>query len=228
VSIWTDEAIDTLKRLALEGRSASSIAAALGAPSRNAVIGKANRIGVKLGGGNCASREGAERPRRAIPRSEPLAGGRTLPRRAPIPRSEPISGERTLTPAFPRERERKASWIFADAEVGEMRRVGFADIEEVNCCRWPLGDPTDEDFAYCGLETANGRSYCAGHCRMAYRPPKAPVRERRHGGDGVDGGWLNPRIGRHEGDLTETEVKELAQPAAERFAEAHRAADELT
>jgi len=92
--MWTDEAIDTLRRLALEGRSASSIAAALGAPSRNAVIGKANRIGVKLGGANCsapgAARAGAERPRRAIPRSELLAGGRTLPRRAAIPRSEPI------------------------------------------------------------------------------------------------------------------------------------------
>ncbi len=99
--MWTDEAIDTLRRLALEGRSASSIAAAIGAPSRNAVIGKANRIGVKLGGSACsapcAARAGAERPRRAIPRPEPLSGGRTLPRRAAVPRSEPISGERGLT-----------------------------------------------------------------------------------------------------------------------------------
>ena len=89
-----------------------------------------------------------------------------------------------------------------------MRRVGLADLEEVNCCRWPIGDPTDEDFAYCGLETAKGRSYCAGHCRMAYRPPKALARERRREGDGVDGSWLNPRIGRPEGDFTEMEVKE--------------------
>ena len=96
-----------------------------------------------------------------------------------------------------------------------MRRVSFADMGEVNCCRWPLGDPTGEDLAHCGLETAKGRSYCAGHCRMAYRPPG------RRGGDGVHGGWLNPRIGRHEGDFREMEVKEPAEPAAERFAEAH-------
>ena len=226
--MWTDEAIDTLRRLALEGRSASSIAAALGAPSRNAVIGKANRIGIKLGGANCSAPTGAERPRRAIPRSEPLSDGRILPRRARIPCSGSISGERALLPAFPRERERKASWIFADAEVGEMRRVGLADLEEVNCCRWPIGDPADEDFAYCGLETAKGRSYCAGHCRMAYRPPKALARERRREGDGVDGSWLNPRIGRPEGDFTDMEVKEPPGPAAERFAEACRAADELS
>ena len=48
--LWTEEAIEVLKRLALEGRSASVIAAALGAASRNAVIGKANRIGIRLNG----------------------------------------------------------------------------------------------------------------------------------------------------------------------------------
>ena len=44
--MWTDAAIETLRRMALEGKSASTIAAVLGASSRNAVIGKANRIGV--------------------------------------------------------------------------------------------------------------------------------------------------------------------------------------
>jgi hypothetical protein len=48
--MWTEQTIETLKKFALEGRSAAWIAAALGAPSRNAVIGKANRIGVKLNG----------------------------------------------------------------------------------------------------------------------------------------------------------------------------------
>ena len=52
---WTVEAVEDLKRLALEGRSASVIAAALGASSRNAVIGKASRIGIKLMGGGRAS-----------------------------------------------------------------------------------------------------------------------------------------------------------------------------
>ena len=53
---WTAEAVEDLKRLALEGRSASVIAAALGVASRNAVIGKASRIGIKLSGGGSALR----------------------------------------------------------------------------------------------------------------------------------------------------------------------------
>lgn len=44
---WTKERVATLKRLWEEGYSASQIAAALGDVTRNAVIGKAHRIGLK-------------------------------------------------------------------------------------------------------------------------------------------------------------------------------------
>jgi GcrA cell cycle regulator len=163
--MWTEETIEALKQLALEGRSASAIALALGAPSRNAVIGKAHRIGIKLNGrGHASASRGPRAPR------EPRLRVATHPR----PRS--ISYGRGLVPAIPRERERKAPWIFAGAEVGEMLRVGFEDIRGT-ACRWPIGDPTCEDFVYCGLEVASGRSYCAGHCRMAYKPPKGYATE---------------------------------------------------
>jgi GcrA cell cycle regulator len=136
--LWTAEAIEVLKRLAHEGRSASVIAAELGAASRNAVIGKANRIGIKLTGGGVSAPDRAQ-------------AGAYRVRLADIPHPKP-------------------GWAFAEAEVGEMPRVRFEEIREF-ACRWPLGDPTNGDFAYCGLEPARGRSYCAGHCRMAYRPP---------------------------------------------------------
>ena len=82
--MWTDAAIETLRQMALEGKSASTIAVALGAPSRNAVIGKANRIGVKLTGNiHCSAprppRSVTERPRRpAIARTALLYGSGPL------------------------------------------------------------------------------------------------------------------------------------------------------
>ncbi len=85
--MWTDAAIETLRQMALEGRSASAIAVALGAPSRNAVIGKANRIGVKLTGHvQCSAprppRSVTERPRRpAIARTESSMEARRRPGR---------------------------------------------------------------------------------------------------------------------------------------------------
>ena len=59
--LWTAEAVEHLKRLALEGKSASSIAAALGVESRNAVIGKASRVGIKLNGGGRPNASGKTR-----------------------------------------------------------------------------------------------------------------------------------------------------------------------
>ncbi|HZZ62498.1 MAG TPA: GcrA family cell cycle regulator [Roseiarcus sp.] len=169
--LWTDEAVEALKRLALEGRSASVIAQALGAASRNAVIGKANRIGIKLSGGG----------RAFAPCAAPIEMYQTqstaTPRRKPTPGKQRSTVDLSRDPRFdPRE---KAPSSFAEGEVKEMRRVRLAEIRAL-ACRWPLGDPTSGDFAYCGLEAAHGRSYCAGHSRMAYLPPKARTRQVQH------------------------------------------------
>jgi len=164
---WTAEAVENLKRLAFEGRSASVIAAALGATSRNAVIGKANRIGIKLNGDGRASAPGGT-----------SVGAYRAPLAA-IPHPKPVPGKQTSAPTLSRAPEKKAAWTLAETEVGEMRRVRFEEIREF-ACRWPLGDPRSGDFAYCGLKPAKGRSYCAGHCRMAYRPPKAGARQTAH------------------------------------------------
>jgi GcrA cell cycle regulator len=158
--MWTDAAIETLRQMALEGKSASTIAALLGAPSRNAVIGKANRIGVKLTGNIHVA---ATRQLRSVTER---------PRRPAMARTDALAWKRVAVTAVPRER--KPAWAFAQAQVGEMLKVGLEEIGESNC-RWPVGDPTSEEFAYCGIQTAKGRSYCAGHCRMAYKPPNSRV-----------------------------------------------------
>jgi GcrA cell cycle regulator len=177
--LWTVEAVEDLKRLALEGKSASHIAAALGVGSRNAVIGKASRIGIKLSGGGPAAVRGKTpaRARRSQWATAPYTrhsaddhgADDALVRDRPVPGSQP--GDRG---------ERRAAWALGEAEIGEMRRLRFEDIRE-SVCRWPLGDPKSGDFAYCGLQPVEGQSYCAGHCRMAYRPSQArqSARERQ-------------------------------------------------
>ncbi len=176
--MWTEETVETLKKYALEGRSAAWIAAAIGAPSRSAVIGKANRIGVKLNGLRTASiGRGSclQPPPQAISwgrtRSSPIARERS--ERQPLadtPWGRGGSRARSRAQAISRPTRRADHWMFATAEVGEMRRIGLAEIREAEC-RWPIGDPTQEDFAFCGLQVAKGRAYCAGHCRLVYRSP---------------------------------------------------------
>ncbi len=182
--LWTAEAVEHLKRLALEGKSASSIAAALGVESRNAVIGKASRVGIKLNGGgrpnaSGKTRAGAHRAEWAII-PHPQLGSK--PSAAAVLARDP---------RVERGDERQAAWTFGEAEVGEMRRLRFEEIREF-ACRWPLGDPRTGEFAYCGLTPARGRSYCAGHCRMAYRPPNAGARQsarERHGFRALANSW---------------------------------------
>jgi GcrA cell cycle regulator len=58
---WTEERVGTLKKLWLDGLSASQIAKQLGGVTRNAVIGKVHRLGLS---GRAAPSQ-PSRPRRA-------------------------------------------------------------------------------------------------------------------------------------------------------------------
>lgn len=175
--MWTEQTVEILKQLALEGRSAAWIAEAIGAPSRSAVIGKANRIGIKLNGGMSAGPNGAgaltASPNHAAPwgRKRVALGEQETRTPADVARRA-ATRARSRLPALIPERRRSGRWMFAASEVGEMRRIAFADIGEAQC-RWPVGDPLCDDFAYCGLQVAPGRAYCAGHCRLVYRAPTA-------------------------------------------------------
>jgi GcrA cell cycle regulator len=172
--LWTAEAVEDLKKLALEGKSASHISAALGVGSRNAVIGKASRIGIKLNGGGGASVRGKGSPRAA--RIQWAPAHNTRPNTDAQRPGAAAARDLQVSPSD----GRAAGRSFGVAEIGEMRRLRLEDIRE-SACRWPLGDPRSGDFAYCGLTPVGGQSYCAGHCQMAYRSPHArPIaRERR-------------------------------------------------
>lgn len=35
-------------------------------------------------------------------------------------------------------------------------------------CLWPIGDPGDTDFHFCGGQAVEGKPYCPEHCARAY------------------------------------------------------------
>lgn len=43
---------------------------------------------------------------------------------------------------------------------------------ETNDCRWPIGDPREADFHFCGAQQVPGRPYCELHWRMAFQPAR--------------------------------------------------------
>jgi GcrA cell cycle regulator len=66
---------------------------------------------------------------------------------------------------------------FESVVVPMSLRVTIIDLKE-SMCRWPLGDPANSEFRYCGSPTASG-PYCAYHGGLAYQP----VQERRRDRD---------------------------------------------
>ena len=84
---WTDERIATLKKMWEGGATASQIADELGGVSRNAVIGKAHRLGLK----SRPSPVKANEPKKAD-KKPTAAAARPAPRK-PAPRPAPKAAE---------------------------------------------------------------------------------------------------------------------------------------
>lgn len=109
---WTDERVETLKKMWADGQSASQIAKELGGVTRNAVIGKVHRLGLsnRVGGGGAEEEAVVEAVAPKIveaakPAPEPAATAAqtaapaAAPRPAPEPRPAAPAAERAVPPA---------------------------------------------------------------------------------------------------------------------------------
>ena len=57
----------------------------------------------------------------------------------------------------------------AEAAKATPRFVSLMNLLSGDC-RWPMGDPRDPGFLYCGDNVRDGSSYCAAHHAIAYTP----------------------------------------------------------
>jgi len=103
---WTDDRIDTLKTMWEKGMTASQIAEALGDVSRNAVIGKAHRLGLQSRPSpvkpNDDSTAAAPAPAPVKKAASPVAEApRPAPTPAPAPAAAPAASSAAAIPATP-------------------------------------------------------------------------------------------------------------------------------
>jgi GcrA cell cycle regulator len=149
---WTDERVETLKKLWADGLSASQIAAELGGITRNAVIGKVHRLG--LSGRAKSPSSTAPRPRKARAHSHMLRVSRPA-----------IRGNTAL--AYDYDVEPEPELLDNIIPIGQRRTI--LELTE-ETCRWPIGDPGSTDFFFCGGQTVTSLPYCSYHSRVAYQP----------------------------------------------------------
>lgn len=188
---WTDERIDRLKSMWEKGLTASQIADELGGVSRNAVIGKAHRLGLKSRPSPVKANDGEAKPapkpkakpveKAAAPRAAAPAPERSRAapvQAAPRPQSDmpkivsigpggfmrqgPGDQQAPIPPAPPRRLvPAKPSPEIAD-------KTSLLDLSD-RVCRWPMGHPGEPDFHFCGQAVNPGFPYCVEHCGRAYQ-----------------------------------------------------------
>jgi GcrA cell cycle regulator len=195
---WTDERVETLKRMWGEGQSASQIAKELGGVTRNAVIGKVHRLGLSNRVGGKEDEEEATPPlaEPATPRVEPaarpdpapVAAARAEPARpaaAPVSNVTPLPVRKAIIPAgqpLPPQPSLNEISPEALASVREVekraKRLTLMELTE-RTCKWPIGDPATDDFWFCGLPSLPGKPYCEAHVGVAFQPMSARRDRRR-------------------------------------------------
>jgi GcrA cell cycle regulator len=167
---WTDERVELLRKLWADGLSASQIAAQMGGVSRNAVIGKVHRLKLSGRGKQTASQPRAKKPAtpgngmRSSSASRPSSSG-------PRVSSHTHAVGATALKADYEVRSVSATVLeFVPALVApEPKKIKLVELSE-RTCKWPIGDPLAQDFAFCGHESGDTGPYCQFHSKLAYQP----------------------------------------------------------
>ena len=198
---WTEERIERLKKMWHDGATASQIADELGGVSRNAVIGKAHRLGLEQRpspvkpGEEHEVKKPAPAPAGASPRpapkgEAPRAGASAAPSAPAVPhrstaqemqyrsigpggfiRQGPGEQQAPIPPAPPRR------LVPAKPSPEVADKTGLLDLND-RICKWPIGHPGEPDFHFCGQQANPGFPYCVAHCGVAYQA-QLPRRDRR-------------------------------------------------
>jgi GcrA cell cycle regulator len=205
---WTEERIERLKTMWHEGATASEIADKLGGVSRNAVIGKAHRLGLEAR--PSPVKPGEENAAAPAPAKAKKAEAAPAPKAAPPaekPPEQPAPRAAAPQPQPQRSRPAGDNVQYRSVGPGGFIRQGPGDQQapippapprrlvpakpspevadktgllDLNdrICKWPMGHPGEPDFHFCGSPANPGYPYCVAHCGVAYQA-QLPRRDRR-------------------------------------------------
>ena len=139
---WTEEKVESLKKLWGSGKTASQIAEIIGGISRNAVIGKAHRLNLSA---------------------------KIKTRTATSNQNFNDSTNEKNIPAAKRGRKSKFKSLIIEKDFEPENPKQLEELDE-NSCKWPIGHPDEKSFYFCGRSSLKDFSYCKLHLLYAYQP----------------------------------------------------------
>ena len=139
---WTEEKVESLKKLWGSGKTASQIAEIIGGISRNAVIGKAHRLNLSA---------------------------KIKTRTATSNQNFNNSTNEKNIQAAKRGRKSKFKSLIIEKDFEPENPIQLEELDE-NSCKWPIGHPDEKSFYFCGRTSLKDFSYCKLHLLYAYQP----------------------------------------------------------
>ena len=192
---WDSNMLKKLKTLVSKGLSASEIGKKLEV-SKNAVIGKLNRLGWNAKAvestekKSAKAKKGAKETKSVAKKADKKSVAKILSGKKTIAKKEPAKKvvEKTVKRVVDTKKANKQAVVekpviktaskktkkdLALHELLIQHALQMANLKP-NQCRWPIGDPDSDNFHFCGEAVFAGKPYCYEHCRQAYQftPPK--------------------------------------------------------
>ena len=194
---WDNATIRKLKSLMGKGLSTSEIGKKLGL-SKNAVVGKLNRLGWNAKAGSVTSKTNTKSVKKATAvkkttkivtnkksatvKKVTTKGVKVVTKRPAVTTKKKVAPKDVVSQKATKkpkcEKESKTARNSASKNLAMHQRIIQHSLEMANLkpnqCRWPIGDPDSENFHFCGKQVFTGKPYCYEHCRLAYQftPPK--------------------------------------------------------
>ena len=194
---WDNATLKKLKALTGKGLSTAEIGKRLGM-SKNAVVGKLNRLGwnakaaatpeekkaesatakkTSAKSAGTAKKATAKAPAKKAAVTATAAkkstAKATAPKKAAAPAAKPAKKAPVAAPKEPKAAKKSLTKTLAMHQRIIQHSLEMASLKP-NQCRWPIGDPDSENFHFCGEQVFVGKPYCYEHCKQAYQftPPK--------------------------------------------------------
>ena len=142
---WDDDNVSRLKELWDQGLPTAQIGKLLGF-TKNAVVGKAHRIGLE--------RRPSPIRRTAVKPDRKKARSPVMPK---------LNFENKLI-------EEKVSKIKNKTFHQPINNIFTKNLKRG--CEWPEGHPDENTFHFCGKERFDDKPYCLEHCAIAYIIPE--------------------------------------------------------
>lgn len=174
--VWTPAQIKHLRELWGSGLTAQQIASILGIISRNAVIGKANRL--RLPKLDKQTGLGADMLQDEL---EMEPGKKSLVSRAAAKNKEAVldgfqESVKQLEKAASALAQAAGEEVEEEQQAPEPLKLTLLELNEYKC-KWPVEANDEGEFYFCGHSAGKSSPYCPYHAKLAFHPNQVKRRK---------------------------------------------------